>query len=602
MDDKHIIIEGKDYEKLVDHGMKHFNARKEDLIVEVLESKKNLFSSYFKLKIMKKEKKCLEIISNDIDNILNENQSFNNKAIDFDFREDGVYIKAEQGINLVDIVTKIDLRRIQSVDLTKIKQMMEVGNLNNWVKIAEPQNEKMIDSEYLVKLSKDKMKAYITVTKPIGGKEITKEALLEALKQESVSFNIKDEVIDKAVNNKIYEREMLVAEGLEPQSGKDAELVYYFDTSTEKSICVDKDGKIDFRELSLIKNVKAGEKLVTLIPHTEGTPGKNVLGEQVPGRDGKKLALPKGKNVDVSEDGLELVAAIDGEVKIIDGKVNVFSVYEVKHNVDNSTGNIRFNGKVVVMGNVLTGFLIEAEGDVEVYGVVEGAQIKSNGNIILHRGIQGMNRGELYCEGDLIAKFIENSKIDVRGNIKSDAIMHSQVTCGKKLEASGRKGLLVGGAFKVGEEIKAKVVGSPMATITELEVGISPDMRKKYDEIKNELKQVTDNLDKTGKAVDLLTKMSKSMDLPEDRRNLLNKSIQLKLQLKQKQEQILNEQKELDEYLEELSKGKVKVYDVIYPGCRIIIGSSMMHIKDPIKFVSFFRVNAEIKMLSYNDV
>lgn len=118
MDDKHIIIEGKDYEKLVDHGMKHFNARKEDLIVEVLESKKNLFSSYFKLKIMKKEKKCLEIISNDIDNILNENQSFNNKAIDFDFREDGVYIKAEQGINLVDIVTKIDLRRIQSVDLT----------------------------------------------------------------------------------------------------------------------------------------------------------------------------------------------------------------------------------------------------------------------------------------------------------------------------------------------------------------------------------------------------------------------------------------------------------------------------------------------------
>lgn len=602
MSNEQIILEGKDYEKLINQGMKHFNARKEDLNIEILESRKNIFSSYFKVKITKEEKKTLEIISNSIESILNENLKSNSRNIEFDFREDGVYVKAEEGANLVDIVTKIDLHRIQSVDLTKIKQMLEIGNLSNWIKIAEPQSEKRIDCEYIIKLNNDKMKAYILVTKPIGGKEVEKEAIMEALQQNNVRFNIKDEEIEKLVNNKTYDIEILVAEGIEPQSGEDAELVYYFDTSTDKSFMVGEDGKIDFRELSLIKNVNTGEKLVTLVPHTEGIPGKNVLGEPVPGKDGKKLSLPKGKNVNISDDGLELAAAIDGEVKIIDGKVNVFSVYEVKNNVDNSTGNIRFNGKVIVSGNVLTGFIIEAEGDVEVYGVVEGAQIKSNGNIILHRGIQGMNRGELYCEGDLIAKFIENSKIDVKGNIQSDAIMHSQVTCGKKLEAAGRKGLLVGGTFKVGEEIKAKVIGSPMATITELEVGISPDMRTKYEEIKNEMNQVTINLDKTSKAVDLLTKMSKAMDLPEDKKTLLAKSVQLKLQLKQKQDEILNEQNELEAYFEELSKGKIKVYDVIYPGSRIIIGSSMMYIKDPFKFVSFFRSKAEIKMLSYNDV
>jgi len=162
--------------------------------------------------------------------------------------------------------------------------------------------------------------------------------------------------------------------------------------------------------------------------------------------------------------------------------------------------------------------------------------------------------------------------------------------------------LLVGGTFKVGEEIKAKVVGSPMATITELEVGVNPEMRNKFEELKNELKQVTDNLDKTSKAVDLLTKMSKSMELPEDKKALLAKSLQLKLQLKQKQDQLLNEQNELEVYFEELSKGKVKVYDIIYPGSRIIIGSSLMYIKDSIKFVSFCRMHAEIKMLSYNDI
>lgn len=597
-----IILEGKDYDKLVVQGMQHFNASKENLHIEVLESKKNLFSSYYKIKVIKSESKTLEILENSIDNIINENLESKGKSIEFRFIEDGVYIKVEKGVTMVDIVTKIDLKRIQSVDVSKIKQGLESGSLNNWIKIAEPQEEKRIDSECIVNVSKDAMKAGITLTKPIGGSDITEKAIYEMLKFNNVVFNINESVIKNAVENKIYDKEIIVAEGIEPQAGNDAVLTYHFNISNEREISIDKDGKIDYHELSLIKNVKVGALLVTMTPHTLGTSGKNISGEEVPGKDGKKLALPRGKNVDISSDGLQLVSVVDGEVKVLDGKVNVFSVYEVKNNVDNSTGNIRFNGKVIVMGNVLTGFVIEAEGDVEVYGVVEGALIKSNGNIILHRGIQGMNRGELYCEGDLIAKFIENSKIEVKGNIQSDAIMHSQVICGKKLEASGRKGLLVGGTFKVGEEIKAKVIGSPMATITELEVGINPDMRKKYEDIKSELKQITENLDRTTKAVDLLTKMSKNMELPLDKKILLAKSLKLKLQLQQSQEQVLNEQSEIETYFDELSRGKVKVNDIIYPGSRIIIGSSLMYIKDSVKYVSFYRINADIRMGSYDEV
>ena len=336
------------------------------------------------------------------------------------------------------------------------------------------------------------------------GAEIFQEANMKLNTKSKI--NIKDSN-KRFCNHKIYIRRYSWAKGLSRSQARMAALTSFPIYPMKYAITIDKTKIIS--ELDLIENVRAGQKLVTLTPHTEGIPGKNVLGEDIPGKDGKKIALPKGKNVNVSEDELELYAAVDGEAKIIDGKVNVYSVYEVKHDVDNSTGNIRFNGKVVVMGNVLTGFVIEAEGDVEVYGVVEGALIKSGGSIILHRGIQGMNRGELYCDGDLVARFIENSKIDVKGNVQSDAIMHSQVTCGKKLEATGRKGLLVGGTFKVGEEINAKVVGSPMATVTEIEVGVSPDLRFKYEEIKNELIQITNNLDKTTN-VDLLTKMSKA--------------------------------------------------------------------------------------------
>jgi len=602
MENEYIVLEGKEYDKLVAQGMQHFNTSKENINVEVLESKKNLFSSYFKVKISRKDNKTLQMIENSIDSIINEDLTSREKNIEFRFAEDGVYVKVDKGVTMVDVVTQIDLKRIQSVDISKLKQGIELGAINNWFKIAEPQEEKKIDSECKVTISKDEMKAFISLTRPIGGTDISENEIHELLKLNRVVFNINETEIRNVVINKVYNKEVLVSEGIEPQAGKDAELTYHFDLSTEKAINIDKDGKIDYHELSLIKNVNAGDLLVTLIPNTAGISGKNVFGEEVSGKDGKKLALPRGRNVDISEDGLSLVSSIAGEVKVLDGKVNVFSVYEVKHNVDNSTGNIRFNGKVVVMGNVLTGFVIEAEGDVEVYGVVEGAIIRSNGSIILHRGIQGMNRGELYCEGDLIAKFIENSKIEIKGNIQSDAIMHSQVTCGRKLEASGRKGLLVGGFFKVGEEIKAKVIGSPMATITELEVGVNPDMRKKYENVKNELKQISDNLDKTTKAVDLLTKMSKTMELPADKKILLAKSVKLKLQLQQSLDQVMSEQSEMETYFDELSRGKIRVQDVIYSGSRIVIGSSMMNIKDPVQFVSFYRINADIRMGSYDEV
>lgn len=602
MGEEYIILEGKDYKKLVEEGANKLNASKDELDIEVLESKKSLFTSYYKIKVSLRKTNTLDAIEKSIDSILSDSIDVKGRNIEFDYREDGVYIKVEDGVTMADIVTKIDLKRIENADIEIIKHTMELEDFDEWIKIADTQEEKVIDSVCNVKISKDNMQAYINILPPIGGEDIKAESIFEALNESGVVFNIKEDIVKAAALEKQYGKEILVAEGMPPKNGRDAELQYHFDTSTEKTLNMDESGKIDYRELSLIKNVREGQRLVTLIPHTEGIPGKNVKGEEVPGKDGKKLALPRGKNVNITEDGLGLISTVDGEVKLLDGKVSVFSVYEVKKDVDNSTGNIRFNGKVVVMGNVLTGFIIEAEGDIEVYGVVEGALIKSKGNIILHRGIQGMNRGEIYCEGDLVAKFIENSKIEVMGSIQSDAIMHSQVTCGKKLEVSGRKGLLVGGSYKAGEEIKAKVMGSPMATITEIEVGVNPAIRNKYDELKKELKQVSDNLDKAAKAVDLLTRMSKTCELPSDKKLLLSRSIQLKLQLTQRMEELLNEQTEMDNYLEDLSKGRVRVYDTIYPGCRIIIGSSTLYIKDPLTFASFYRADAEIKMGSFDDI
>jgi uncharacterized protein (DUF342 family) len=605
MQENFVILEGKNLDGLVEEGIQKLGVTKDQINVEVLESKKSLFSSYFKVKISLKDIERVEKIEKSLTEIYNNSLPTDNisnlKAMEFIYKEDGVYVKLNRILPFDEIKTKIEIKRINQVDLDLLHDAVQKNQIHEEIKIAGVQEEIKVDSKCDLRISSDGLTVFIYVTAPLGGKDITTEDIHNALKENKVTFGIKNDEIKDIVENKIYEKDIMIAQGIEPIEGESAKLEYHFDTNIETKLEENQEGKIDYHELSLIKNVKAGQTLVTMTPATEGIPGRNVMGEDIKPKEGRKVQLPKGKNVTISDDGLLLVSSIDGEVKIIDGKVNVFAIYMVPVNVDNSTGNIRFIGKVIVKGNVLTGFSIEAEGDVEVFGVVEGAKIVSKGNIILHRGIQGMNKGELFCDGDLVAKFIENSIIDVKGNVHSDAIMHSHVVCGKKLEAAGRKGLIVGGNFKVSDEIKAKVIGSPMATITELEVGVNPDMRKRYELLKLEHKSIIENLEKVSQAADLLTKISQKAELPPEKRELLSKSIQAKLQLTEKLEINNEEIKDMEVYLEELSKGKIKASDVIYPGTRVTIGNSMMYVKDPLQYLTLYRLNSEVRIGPYEN-
>lgn len=563
-----IILQGRNLDKLIFEAEAKLNSNRDNMEIEIIEENKTLLGVNYKIKATLKEKSRLEKLEEIIGSIQDDWES----SVSSDYSGEG-----------------------KTADI----KSYEHDVLNNHLENDEDIEKELIDCIYEISVTQDSMEAHLTVIPPKGGRGVNLDDIFEQLKIKNIKFGVLEEEIKSIANNKIYNNSILIAKGKPPINGEDAILKYHFDTSNERKVCISDDGKVDFRELSLIKNVNENQILVTMIPSTKGVNGQNVYGEDVQAKDGKKVNLPRGKNVAITEDGLSLISTIKGEVKLVDNKVSVFPVYEVNSNVDNTTGNIKFVGKVIVKGNVLTGFVIEADEDVEIYGVVEGAQIYSKGNIILHRGIQGMNRGELRCDGDLIAKFIENSRVHAKGNIQTEAIMHSMIYCGKKLEVKGKKGLLVGGEIRASEEIKAKVIGSPMATVTDIEVGTNPEMRSKYESLKMEMRNSTENLLKLTQAVDLLTKIGRSTELTEEKKALLNKSIVMKLQMQNKIEQLKSEISYLESYIEEISNGKIKVEGLVYPGTKVTIGSNSMYIKDQIQYVTFYRYGGEIKIGSF---
>ncbi len=70
-----------------------------------------------------------------------------------------------------------------------------------------------------------------------------------------------------------------------------------------------------------------------------------------------------------------IYANVNGQVSIIDNRIHVLDVYEVNESISMKIGNIDFPGKIVIRGDVPTGFTIKAEGDISIFGLVEAATI-----------------------------------------------------------------------------------------------------------------------------------------------------------------------------------------------------------------------------------
>lgn len=453
------------------------------------------------------------------------------------------------------------------------------------------------DLRILVTVSPDELKAFITLYASQDNSRVTKEEILAALQSQRVTYGLKEDVINFCSEQPIYNEAFCVAEGIPAQNGKNGSVIYHFDTSVDKSPTILDDGRINYRELNLIQSVKQGQLLCSLVPPVMGTQGMTVKGRIIPAVSGRPAILPRGKNVHASEDGQNLYASTDGEVEYLDlTKVSVYTNHEVPADVDNSTGNVNFVGSVIIKGNVLSGFSVEAGGNVEVYGVVEGATIKAGGNIILRRGMQGMGKGTLIAGGDIVSRYIEYCNVEAQGNIQAEAVMHSNVKCGNKLELTGRKGLLVGGTCKVGKIIIAKVIGSHMATVTDLEVGTDPTVRERFKQVKEELNSNESDIRKAEQAITLLKKLEGMGSLTPDKQEILTKSVRTKIYLSSRVEELKKEMVVLEEKLQQEVSGKIRSLNIIYPGVKVTIGTCTMYVKEPLQYCTLYRDGADIRV------
>jgi uncharacterized protein (DUF342 family) len=456
--------------------------------------------------------------------------------------------------------------------------------------------EMAIDASAKVAVSKDKLQAYVLIASPSqDGKALSKSMIEAALKQKNIQFGIDENMINELEKSPIYEKGILIATGIDPKSGTDGRINYLFDLENEKKPQILENGKVDYHNLGFVKNVKKGQVLAEIVEPIEGVTGKDVYGKDILVRASKRAIIPKGKNVIYDDQTKKLVAAIDGQVGIQDGKIVVLPQIEINGNIDASTGDICFVGNVLVKGNLVSDFKIEAGGDVEVLGAVEASSIKAKGNIMLRKGVQGMGKAVIESEGDVISKYIENATVTARGDIKCDAIMHSNITCNGSLISEGKNGLIVGGVVRVGYEIKAKAIGSPMATLTEIQVGVLPEEIEKLRNMRDEISKLSSDFVKAEQVIVLLNKLKGTDKFTKDKEEMLIKSVRSKVVINSTLTHLRQEAMEFDEKVSMEVSGRIKTLKV-YPGVTIAMGNSKKYIKETFENCMFYEEGAEIKI------
>ena len=499
-------------------------------------------------------------------------------------------------LDIAEVADYLDFREIkfnQSELYAAAKQLKEepVKVTLGYTK-SRPEQEMLI-----VRIAGDNMSATVRFYAPSNdGKVMEKTEILNDLKHRGIRHGIRDEVLEGFLKKREYCKEYRMVVGEDRTHGEDARVEYFFNTDTKARPTLQEDGSVDFFHLNTINHCNKGDVLARLIPEVPSTPGMNVRGEIIPGRETKKTHLRYGKNVILSEDAKELTAAVSGHI-ILDGdRVSVSDVLDLK-SVDNSTGNIDYAGSIQIAGSVCENFKVRSGGNVIVDGVVEGAEIEAQGDVIIARGMNGMGKGKIRAGGNVISKFFENAEVSAGGYVDSDSILHSSINARDSVHVGGKRGFVTGGRICATNGIDVKNLGSNMGADTVVEVGADPSLKAKIQDLQVEMQENKKVIDQAYPVLTTATeKVKNGTPIPPEQFEYIKNLYTLYRMKKRDNKKATRMLEELQDRLEHSKNAAVTVRGDVYAGTRIVIGDVSMVVKGNVSYCKFVRERGDVKM------
>ncbi len=409
-----------------------------------------------------------------------------------------------------DVQNRMRLLGVPRVSGSRIREIIDQATGSPEPLVEWPEGSRLA-SKISVSVSEDEMHAWVEIDPPKrGAAPPTTDDVVRALEERDVTFGVNRSAIESILRRKRYGDAVLVASGDPVAHARSAEVRYHFNPLRGKPYLEMEFGRINLKELNFIENKEAGDLLAELLPPVLPKDGRTVRNTIVPAQPAREqVEIRPGKGTRLSPDRRTLFAAESGNVRIVHGAVVIEPVVTLE-NVNYETGNIHFDGSVVVEKEIADGFVVEAGGDIQVGRGVGRATIRARGNVLLKTGVNGNGAGRIECGGNLFAKYIESSDVRCNGHILvEEAIMHSQVSAGLNCVLNGRRAEVIASDLVVGGSLWCKKLGSIYEAPTHVFIGIRPERledyrgaRKAFEANQEEQSKLEEQLEQVRRAID----------------------------------------------------------------------------------------------------
>lgn len=449
-----------------------------------------------------------------------------------------------------------------------------------------------------VRITEDWMEAYMTVPPTGTPEKYTVSYLTEVLHLNQVKIGILPDSLQRIIDNNLYNKEVLVAQGAEAQDGENGYFEYLFETNLSQKPIVLEDGTVDYKNIKMIELVEPGQKIAIYHPGTAGTNGYNLAAQFKLAKHGAELPPLKGTGFERMEDGVTYFATVGGKITELNNRVNIFPVHELFGDVDLSTGNIEFNGDVIIHGNVLEGMSIKASGTITVDKVVESAYIDGKKGVILRGGVLGKNGAKVRSKGNITAQFIEYADVKTDADIEADSFLDSNVYAGGSIKLNGKKGCIVGGTTHAVCSVEAREIGNQVGANTDVSVGVPQQVYAQMMTIDQETQDDECQLQRIEEGLIQFETIMRQKGLPfhndPRRMALVKEKLRLSAQIAGRREEVVG----LQRIINASNDACVQVVRNVYPGTRVSVDGQCVQVQEVQKAVEFKKYMGRVGMFN----
>lgn len=351
--------------------------------------------------------------------------------------------------------------------------------------------DNQLEPALALRVSADKLRLQAEITHFAQGHGITCAAVSAAASEQGVLETYLDE---SAINALLTDGERrIIAQGREPQHGRDAEFTETFFVDDDPAPNLDAADVAHYYQTKRYISVDEGEIVMRRTPATDGLDGVTLMGKPIKAKKGKNLKFKKYPGSKTSESDPDvLLSAVKGHPILQQQGVKVDPTLVFKE-ADLATGNINFDGSVLINGDVHPQVSIMATGDVFIKGAVQDASVEAGDNIVINGGVLSTQPPGKYdslkittkikAGGDINAKFLTQAGVKATGNIQvQNLVMNCEVIAEQSLTVgvSGGKGCLIGGTTIVGSSVTANEIGSGAYVPTQILCSDAAEARTKF--------------------------------------------------------------------------------------------------------------------------